>query len=104
MADFGLGLLEQSPHWTAEDKQGMQAWSGQFLDWMETSEKGMTESIQIANHSTNFDMLAALLSLYTGDEDKAEDYVKHYARQRIRRQFDGEGKQILEIVRADDRF
>lgn len=97
----GLGLIDTSPHWTAQDKRGMQQWSRAFLQWMEASPKGRREFRAPGNHGTNYDMLATLLSLYLDDEAGARRHVRRYLR-RMRRQFALDGAQPLEMPRANN--
>lgn len=98
----GLGLIEGAKAWTIHDRRAMQSWSAQFLDWMETSEKGQVEFESPSNHGTNFDMIASLLSLYNEDQETALRYVSNYAENRIPNQFAEDGTQPYEFGRTDN--
>ncbi|CAK0775646.1 putative Alginate lyase family protein [Gammaproteobacteria bacterium] len=92
----GLGLIEASPHWTKIDDRNMKKWSKDFLDWMESSPKAQNEFRAYGNHGSNYDMVAALLSMYIGDNPQAKKHVRHYM-QRIPKQFATSGKQPFEM-------
>ena len=98
----GLGILEKSPHWTASDKQSMQTWIGELYQWMETTPWGQAEKNALNNHGTNYDMMAALFSLYNEDEATARSHVEHVAYQRIAQQIGADGRQVQEMGRANN--
>ena len=71
----GLGLLAGSKSWTAADEAGMQAWVGEYFNWMMTSKIGQGESAAANNHGTFFDVQAVALALYLGKMDAAREIV-----------------------------
>ena len=73
----GLGILEKSPHWTADDKKDMQDWTHDLYQWMETTPWGQAEKNAWNNHGTNYDVIAAVLSLYIEDEPTARSHIEH---------------------------
>jgi len=97
----GLGLIEASFSWTEEDKHAMQGWSKNLLLWMKFSPKCRKESRSPGNHGTNYDMVAALLSIYSDDMEGAKRYIRHYI-SRIPLQFAPDGIQPNEMLRANN--
>jgi hypothetical protein len=96
------GILEASPHWTAEDKQGLQQWMRDLMQWAEASPKGERQRQEPANHGTNYDFLFTLLSVYVGDVTRAEEHYLNYALDRMPGQLSDGGYFVHEMQRANN--
>ena len=94
------GILEASPHWSAEDKRGLQDWIQEFTVWAETSDYGRRQRDEPSNHGTNYDLLLTLYALYNEDLDRAEANYLHYVYDRMPGQIDSDGSNPLEMQRA----
>jgi hypothetical protein len=98
----GAGILERSPAWSQADKQGLQQWCQDFLDFIETGPTCEADRNNTANHGTNYDFLAALLALYAGDPNTAREKILSYIENRMPGQISSDGSNPLEMVRADN--
>lgn len=93
-------LLAGSSAWTAADQQALDAWAGQFLDWLLTSKPGKEEAAAKNNHGTWFDVQAAKLALVVGRKAVAQGILRDVPTRRIAAQVDPSGKQPLELTRT----
>jgi hypothetical protein len=91
--------LEWSPHWSANDREGLKRWSAAFAAWLQTSKNGREESTARNNHGTWYDAQLGALLLYTGQRDAAHARFEH-ARERLTAQFEPDGRQPLELART----
>ncbi len=98
----GAGILERSPAWSQADKQGLQKWCRDYLDFMEAEAICYKERTNTANHGSNYDFLAALLALYIGDEVTARAKILNYIEHRMPGQISADGSNPLEMGRADN--
>jgi hypothetical protein len=94
------GLLESSPAWTAEDRQGMIAWCEAYLKWLRTSKLGQQESKATNNHGTWYDAQVASLALYVGQEEVARETLEASKHRRIDTQIEPDGSQPRELART----
>jgi hypothetical protein len=96
----GLRMLHASPGLSPSDEGKIHAWFGQYLQWMLTSKIGSAEHSAANNHGSWFLAQAIAIARYVGKDDVArglanEDFA------RIGRQIQPDGRQPLELVRAD---
>jgi Alginate lyase len=96
----GLRMLHGSPGLPAGDEAAIQAWFGQYLHWMLTSKIGNAEHAAKNNHGSWFLAQAMAIARYLGKDDVArglanEDFA------RIASQIQPDGRQPLELTRAD---
>jgi hypothetical protein len=96
------GILEGSPSWTDADKKALQQWTRDFIRWVDTSPYGQEERGANNNHSTFFDMIMTLQSLYIGDSNRARETLLYFINKRIPKQFAADGTQPFEMKRADN--
>ena len=97
-----IGLLEMSPHWTAEDKSQMQSWVSEFTDWAIDNPFTAKESMDPANHGTNFDFLFTLFGLYEENLESASEHYSNYVVNRMPGQIAADGSNPLEMTRANN--
>ena len=93
-------LLDGSDVWTAEDREGMEAWFGAYLDWLLTSAKGIAEQRWHNNHGSWYDAQAARFALFAGKPDVARELVKGARRWRIDGHITSDGRQPHELART----
>lgn len=98
----GAGILERSPAWTEADKQGLQQWCRDLLEFMETTPQGEAQRDEPSNHGTNYDFLATMLALYADDPNTAREKILSYAQDRMPGQISADGSNPLEMERADN--
>jgi len=96
------GILERSPHWTSRDREALQQWTRDFMQWMETSSYGITERKRPNNHGTFYEMTMALQAMYIEDFPKARQAINHYIHNRFHQQFKKDGTQPWEMRRANN--
>lgn len=95
----GIGLIQSSKHWKAEDQRGMQIWFADFLTWMEESEIGQQELKAGNNHGVWYDAQRVSMALFTGNQAKAKSVINH-AMGRLDAQMDQDGRFPREMERT----
>jgi hypothetical protein len=95
-----IGLLAQSPSWTAADQRGMLAWMRDYLAWLQTSAQGQEERAASNNHGVFYDAQVVSLALFVGDTALARLMLEGYTRERLDRQVEPDGRQPEELART----
>ena len=95
----GIGLLQDSKYWTANDQKGMQKWFADFLEWMQTSKNGKDEMKTENNHGAWYDAQRLSMALFTENKELAKKIVLNAA-DRLDKQMDNEGKFPKEMERT----
>jgi hypothetical protein len=95
-----LRMLHGAPGLPAADEGAIHAWFGEYLHWMLTSKIGNAEHAAANNHGSWFLAQAIAIARYVGRDDIArglanEDFA------RIASQIRADGRQPLELARAD---
>lgn len=99
----GLRMLHGSPGLPAADEAAIHAWFEQYLHWMLTSKIGNAEHSAPNNHGSWFLAQAIAIARYVGEDDIARGLAKEdFAR--IATQIQPDGRQPLELARADSLF
>ena len=96
----GVELLKKSTKFTASDKEGLQHWFSDFLNWMMTSEVGNQEYNAKNNHGTAFDVQATRYALFAGKNDIALKFINNFPSRRLFAQIEPDGKQPAELART----
>jgi hypothetical protein len=99
----GAGLLEGSAAWSIADRQALQQWAAEFVRWMETHPFGLHEQQASNNHGTYYDLLNALLSIYSGQTLSLRSSLMRY-QARMATQIAPDGSQPLEMERSSNLF
>jgi hypothetical protein len=95
------GLLAESKAWSDADQDGLKAWLTQFLNWMQTSQKGKDEDAAKNNHGTWYDLQVVDYALFLGKQDLAVDTLNRVKTRRIALQIEPDGRQPLELARTN---
>ena len=98
--DAAAILNTGAPGWSTADDAAFKSWSGEFLNWLQTSKNGKEESAAANNHGTFMDMLVAGTALWTGHTDVAKSLVENAKTARIDPQIAADGSQPQEITRT----
>ncbi|PTY00283.1 hypothetical protein DB345_01690 [Spartobacteria bacterium LR76] len=95
-----LRLLESSAALSPDDVCQVKAWFGRYVTWLETSDNGRAEHSARNNHGTWYLAQVSSILLCLGRvEDAARYCAEDFAR--IDWQFDADGRQPIELQRAD---
>ncbi len=95
-----IGLIEGSKHWSSSDRDGMQRWMSDYLDWLLNSEHGKGEARQHNNHGTWYDVQVAALALFTGQKDIARETILRTRDERLPKHIEPDGRQPHELART----
>ena len=94
-----VGLLAESPYWTAKDQAGLQAWFKSYGDWLWNSDLGHRERAAKNNHGTFYDVQVAAAALFVGDRKRAHDVLDAVGPERIAHQIESDGSTPHEQAR-----
>jgi hypothetical protein len=94
-----VALLDPSPVWNDEDRQGMHAWFGAFLSWLLDSDKGGQERQANNHHGTWYDAVVSALALRVGRRDECRSLLEEVPR-RLEQQLGPDGSQSMELSRT----
>jgi hypothetical protein len=95
-----IGLLKDSPAWTADDLQATRQWFSEFLQWMQTSEHGRDEAAADNNHGTYYDVQVASYAFFAEQPEVAKRILERAGQRRIAEQVEPDGKQPRELSRT----
>ena len=96
----GIGFLNNSKNWTAEDQRGMIKWFSDFLNWMQTSKNGIDEMNAKNNHGVWYDAQRLSFALFTSQNDLAKNIVLN-VQSRLDKQMDDNGNFPAELERTN---
>eukprot|EP00028_Trichosphaerium_sp_Am-I-7-wt_P008337 CAMPEP_0168535216 /NCGR_PEP_ID=MMETSP0405-20121227/18513_1 /TAXON_ID=498012 /ORGANISM="Trichosphaerium sp, Strain Am-I-7 wt" /LENGTH=404 /DNA_ID=CAMNT_0008562371 /DNA_START=340 /DNA_END=1554 /DNA_ORIENTATION=+ len=95
-----VGLIEHSPYWTKEDTKALKEWFRDFTFWMLTSQFGHLEERSGNNHQTGFYALLMRFLVFIDEKEVAKRYFS-FAKYKLFKQFEPDGKQKRELKRPD---
>ncbi|SHE30572.1 Alginate lyase [Fodinibius roseus] len=94
-----IRLIQNSQFWNEENTKAMQAWFGQYLDWLLTSTLGQLEGETTNNHGIWYDFQVASIALALGDTVQVEKQLTR-AKERIKEHIEADGSQPRELART----
>ena len=94
-----VGLLRSSVQWKKPDEVAVKQWFSSYLNWMRTSDNGMSEAESKNNHGTFYDMQIVIIALFCG-ENAIADKMLQSDFTRLAYQIEPDGKQPLELERT----
>lgn len=95
-----VGMLRGSHSWTDKDQEALEAWFGEYLDWLLEGRYGRDEAATKNNHGTWYDAQVASFALFVGREEVARRILNEAAEKRIARQIEPDGRQPHELART----
>ena len=95
-----VGLIAPSKALSKAEQGKLEAWFGQYIDWMQTSPTGKQENAATNNHGIWFDSQIAQYALFARRPDVASAVVLAFPTKRIAPQFDPSGKLPAELART----
>ena len=96
----GLGLIDNSPSLTQEDRKGIHQWFTDYRTWLLESKNGKAEFKAKNNHGTWYDVQMMSVSLYLGLSGYAREYAERLKTLRIDYQIESDGRQPEELIRT----
>ncbi len=96
----GIGLIQSSQSWTAQDQSGITRWFQQYLDWLLNSDAGRQQAQAINNHGTWYDAQLVPIALFLDKPDLAKSVIEQNTQNRLINQIQADGSQPLEIQRT----
>jgi hypothetical protein len=95
-----VGLLAGSKSWSPADQRDLQAWFGQFLNWMLESKNGRDEAAAKNNHGTYYDIQVISFALFLDRRELASNILQTARQKRLAAQIEPDGRQPQELART----
>jgi hypothetical protein len=95
-----LKMVSTSEHWSSEDQEGMKNWVGTYVDWLINSEHGKDEAVHGNNHTTWYFAQVIPLTLYLGQNNRADSLAKSGAPLILEEMIAQDGSQPKELART----
>lgn len=95
----GVTYLQSSPAMTDTDWKGLQKWFNDYLDWMLTSEQGISEGRAVNNHAIAYDLQVVAFAQFTGRDKIAQKVIDEFLSKRVFKQVKEDGSQPKELAR-----
>jgi hypothetical protein len=96
----GVGLLQKSGDWSAEDQAKLEDWFRAYLKWLRESPNGQAESSATNNHGNWYDVQETAFMLFLGDEAGARQVLEEAKTKRIAKQIEPDGRAPRELART----
>lgn len=93
-------LLQSSGRYTEHDKQSLQKWFSELVEWWKTDPQAIAERNATNNHGLAYDMQLTTFALFAGDQKTADEVMDEFTEKRIYPQVEPDGKQPLELNRT----
>lgn len=71
-----ISMIENSSSWNRADKEGMQNWFNQYLQWILSSESGRSESMKTNNHGTYYYLQVLSIALFLNKQDIVKNVLQ----------------------------
>lgn len=95
-----IPLIRGAQCWTEQDEQALQAWSAEFLRWLETSELGAAERAAKNNHGLWYDAIRLMHLRLLGDEERMMRLIREELLPRLELQIAADGSLPKELERT----
>ena len=95
-----VGLIQNSPSWTAKDQKQMAARFDAKLIGLRTSKPGKYEDRTKNNHATWYDAQVASFAMFVGKDGLAKQVLETVKKRRIDTQIAPDGRQRHELART----
>lgn len=96
----GIELMKSSSNFPKTLKGNLNNWFNDFLDWIETSPKGMVNALHTNNRGTYYTLLKCDIALFLDNQKLAAKIFKSEAYKRITDQISSKGEMKSELKRA----
>jgi hypothetical protein len=93
-------ILEKTNSLSLQQTTALRVWFTDFTEWLLDSENGLDERDSVNNHGTAYDLQAAALLWFTGQEARLHDYLSLVTLPRIGAQIEPDGRQPKELSRT----
>ena len=100
----GSLLIAGSSALTAEERQGIKDWAGEYLKWLQTGKLPLLEAASTNNHGSFYDVQAMYFALYSGNKDVAAQIAEKAIERRILSQIQPDGTMPAELRRTRPNF
>ncbi|KAI8802511.1 alginate lyase-domain-containing protein [Cladochytrium replicatum] len=95
----GIGLIRNSPSFTNDDWNALQAWFNDYYNWLIESPRGQAEGNSPNNQGTWYDVQRTTILLFLGQTALAADVQRKVTLSRLLQQVLPDGQQPLELTR-----
>ncbi|MHA7819851.1 MAG: alginate lyase family protein [Erythrobacter sp.] len=95
-----IGLIAPSQALSDSEMTELRAWFARFASWLATSENGSAEMQKTNNHGVFYDFYLAHFALFAGLDSVTKSIAENFARFRLARQMDRQGRFIAELDRT----
>ncbi len=95
-----IALLETSGALTSGDQKEIRSWFKRYFRWLVDSEHGKKEDAYKNNHSVAYDVQAAGIAYYIGDDDFIARKTRELPGRRIDHMIEADGSQPHELIRT----
>lgn len=95
-----LSLVADSGALAPAELAAIDAWAGEYLDWLLDSEAGRSEREAVNNHGTYCDLQIAMLAVILGRDELARRVLHDAGPRRIAAQLEPDGRQPHELART----
>ena len=94
------GLLAGAKAWQHSDQKGLRDWFSHYLNWLVDSAEGRAEAKAQNNHGSWYDVQVACFARFVGQDQLANKVLAEFARHRVARQIEPDGRQPYELGRT----
>lgn len=96
----GIALVRNTKEWDSSTDAALKEWIREFLNWLQTHQYGLDESIHPNNHGTYYDVQSIAMYLFIDDIQGAKDLINRLTLDRIAKQIPSDGSQPHELART----